>query len=333
MAHGAAGANLRVLPRWEQLLLGETPSMSTQLLLLAAAAVALLPSSVAAAACTSTSDCNLNGECTAGKCVCDAAWSGSADCAVMSFAKVEKAAGKAPGYYNATESSWGGFPIKGSDGKWNLIHAQMANHCPLGSWTSNSIVARSVSTTASPLGPYAFVEELLPPFAHNPTVRKAPDGTYFIFFIGGWHNQTVKTCNEDDSPVDNASAPPDNCTGGVTFDSPTSIRVGGDYRATNLHTGATAADCAASCCADQHCDAFSFNNGSSSAPPVCKHKNGGNKLQTHTCPCCAAHSTTPGCSSGALGRAPAPPAPPAPLAVGETAILLHPLFIPIAIPD
>ena len=61
----------------------------------------------------------------------------------------------------------------------------MANHCPLGSWTQNSIVARSVSTTASPLGPYAFAEELLPPFAHNPTVRKAPDGTYFIFFIGG----------------------------------------------------------------------------------------------------------------------------------------------------
>eukprot|EP01052_Picozoa_sp_SAG31_P047778 SAG31_NODE_9711_length_1238_cov_1.449517_2_plen_61_part_00 len=35
-----------------------------------------------------------------------------------------------------------------------------------------------------PEGPYSFAEELLPPFAHNPTVRKAEDGTYVIFFIG-----------------------------------------------------------------------------------------------------------------------------------------------------
>ena len=102
----------------------------------------------------------------------------------MSFATVAKAAGSAPGYYNATESSWGGFPIKDAEGKWSLIHAQMANHCPLGSWTSNSIVARSVSTSGKPEGPYSFAEELLPPFAHNPTVRKAEDGTYVIFFIG-----------------------------------------------------------------------------------------------------------------------------------------------------
>ena len=119
-----------------------------------------------------------------GACKCDAHFSGSADCAVMSFATVAKAAGSAPGYYNATESSWGGFPIKDAEGKWSLIHAQMANHCPLGSWTSNSIVARSVSTSGKPEGPYSFAEELLPPFAHNPTVRKAEDGTYVIFFIG-----------------------------------------------------------------------------------------------------------------------------------------------------
>ena len=106
-----------------------------------------------------------------------------------------------------TGYSWGGFPIKGPDGRWNLIHAQMKNHCescfrsdldtcecsvrtcyirfyplrsvhagPLGSWTSNSIVARSVSTTSEPEGPYVFAEELLPPFAHNPTIRQAEDG-------------------------------------------------------------------------------------------------------------------------------------------------------------
>jgi hypothetical protein len=44
-----------------------------------------------------------------------------------------------PGYYNSSESSWGGFPIKGDDGSYYLVHAQMANHCDLGSWTENSI--------------------------------------------------------------------------------------------------------------------------------------------------------------------------------------------------
>jgi hypothetical protein len=158
------------------------------MLLLAATLACVLAAAHAApdGGCTSSADCHLNGDCTAGKCVCDSAWSASPDCAVMSFAEVEKEAGKAPGYYNATEASWGGFPIKNSDGKWNLIHAQMANHCPLGSWTSNSIVARSVSTSGKPEGPYEFAEELLPPFAHNPTIRKAEDGTYVIFFIGGW---------------------------------------------------------------------------------------------------------------------------------------------------
>ena len=89
----------------------------------------------------------------------------------MSFAKVQKVAGKAPGYYNATESSWGGFPIKDAEGKWSLIHAQMANHCPLGSWTSNSIVARSVSTSGKPEGPYSFAEELLPPLQHSHLIK------------------------------------------------------------------------------------------------------------------------------------------------------------------
>ena len=37
-------------------------------------------------------------------------------------------------------------------GTWNLIHAQMAHHCPLGSWKTDSIVARSVSTTGNPEG-------------------------------------------------------------------------------------------------------------------------------------------------------------------------------------
>eukprot|EP01044_Picomonas_judraskeda_P015440 COSAG03_NODE_2588_length_2615_cov_7.356518_3_plen_412_part_00 len=268
----------------------------------------VLPAGGTPGACSTAMDCALNGDCVSGRCACDPAWSGAENCAVMSFAPVEKAPGKAPGYYNHTESSWGGFPIQGDDGKWNLIHAQMANHCPLGSWTSNSIVARSVSTTGSPDGPYAFAEELLPPFAHNPSVRKAPDGTYVIFFIGGWKTN-ASTCvgGEQVAAGSPASLSPadNNCTTAATIDPPNSIRVGGDYKSVTLSAGASIADCATSCCADPHCEAFSFNN-QTGAPPVCKHKAGSVQLKQHTCPCCAAGSSVPGCSSGKLSRTPAP---------------------------
>jgi hypothetical protein len=78
-------------------------------------------------------DCALNGDCVGGKCVCDPAWSGSAQCDVMAFEPLDKQ--NMPGYYNHTESSWGGFPIEGEDGKsFYLVHAQMANHCGLNTW-------------------------------------------------------------------------------------------------------------------------------------------------------------------------------------------------------
>ena len=46
-------------------------------LLLALALLTLLQAALAAAtACTSSLDCQLNGACTRGKCVCDKGWSG-----------------------------------------------------------------------------------------------------------------------------------------------------------------------------------------------------------------------------------------------------------------
>ena len=156
--------------------------------------------SPAGAACSTSLNCSLNGDCVHGECVCDPAWSAAADCSALSFQAVDKAAGAAPGYYNGTEASWGGNVVKGDDGKYHLIHAQFANHCGIysspqdGGWTNNSFVARSESTTGKPEGPYRFVEEIVPPFAHNPEIHRDVSGTFVVFFIGGW-NTTVGTCN------------------------------------------------------------------------------------------------------------------------------------------
>lgn len=160
-------------------------------------------------ACRSSLDCSLNGDCERGQCVCDPAWSASADCSALSFQPVAKTKGAAPGYYNDTEASWGGNIIKSDDGNYYLIHAQFAHHCGIysapqgGGWTNNSFVARSVSVTGRPEGPYRFQEEILPPFAHNPEIHRDADGTYVVFFIGGW-NTTVGTCNVTGTSITDA---------------------------------------------------------------------------------------------------------------------------------
>ena len=44
------------------------------------------------------------------------------------------------------------------------------------------------AVSASALGPFMKLpaprDVVLPTFAHNPTIRRHPDGTYLLFFIG-----------------------------------------------------------------------------------------------------------------------------------------------------
>lgn len=172
------------------------PAAACALACAAVAHAATAAAADAAASCTSALDCSLNGDCVASACVCDAAWAGSPNCDVMAFDPVDK--GAMPGYYNATEASWGGYPVSDSTGGYYLFHAQMAHHCPLGSWKSNSIVARSRSVSGEVQGPYAFDSLVQAPFAHNPTIRRAANGTYVIYFIGSWQTN-ASTCTSPDA--------------------------------------------------------------------------------------------------------------------------------------
>lgn len=237
-------------------------------------------------ACSSASDCFLNGDCENGLCVCDPAWNGSAVCNVMSFEELDK--DNMPGYvrmffvnlllakkvqedfcshacltlefgcryYNQSQASWGGFPIENDHGGFDLVHAQMANSCPLGSWKTNSIVGLSHSTTGNVEGPYEFAETILPHFAHNPTIRRAPNGTYVVFFIGSWQTE-AKECalptNNDVAVHVGFEGSDDACVANTTFDDPSQVREGQDYATFTLPMNATTKDCAASCCSDAKC--------------------------------------------------------------------------------
>ena len=162
-------------------------------------ALACVVSSAAAAhllcpgLCSTAMDCSLNGDCVDAHCVCDAAWSGHPSCDVLAFDTARQS--RSLGYQNASNySSWGGNAILGPDGRHHLFVAQFANQCQLGDWGSNSLIVRAVSDHG-PAGPFRWEQDIIMPFAHNPTVRALPGGAgYVLYMIGGTPSAHVKDC-------------------------------------------------------------------------------------------------------------------------------------------
>ena len=174
-----------------------------------AEASAARPSS--SAACASAGDCHLNGDCVGGACACDKGWRGSPSCGVLTLGAVDKA--HRPGISNVTGggyATWGASPIK-VGGKWRVFHAQMSQHCGIfQAWMTNSFIARSVSTSGDVGGPYQFEQVAVPEFAHNPQIRELADGSYAMFFIGGWPEVPCVCGHPDDGtkcPSQNNSSP------------------------------------------------------------------------------------------------------------------------------
>jgi len=144
--------------------------------------------------CDTDEDCQLNGKCINKSCQCYKGWT-SSDCSALNFLP----ATQTPAYRQVNTSSWGGSVINGTDGLWHLYVAEMAFHCGLNTWTTNSIIRHA--TSKFPQGPFSPADIVLTYFAHNPTITQAPDGTYTLFHIGcGFNN----------------SHPQTNCTNGTT---------------------------------------------------------------------------------------------------------------------
>ena len=142
--------------------------------------------------CGSARDCGLLGDCPAGRCVCDAGWIGPT-CSVPDLRPAPPPGRN--GLFSPTAHSWGGKPVLGHDGQWSLFAAEMTRGCPLGKFNNNSAIRRAVSP--HPGGPFAPAEIVFPPFAHNPTVTVAPDGTLLLFYIGAPEHREVD-CNGPD---------------------------------------------------------------------------------------------------------------------------------------
>jgi hypothetical protein len=113
--------------------------------------------------------------------VCGAGWRG-ASCGELAVA----AGSSLLGYHNLSAgvgASWGANALL-VGGVWHAFVAEMTHNCSLGDVGSNSRIIRATSA-AGPAGPYAFAEVVVAPYAHNPTVRVLPDGSFALFMIGG----------------------------------------------------------------------------------------------------------------------------------------------------
>jgi len=147
-------------------------------------------------ACNTDVDCNYNGVCTNGNCQCDYSWSGSA-CTTINF----KPVGPGGAYgFSPNVTSWGGNPVLVGN-TYHLLVTEIINHCGLCTWGSNSHVIHATSNNL--LGPYAYQNEALPVWSHNPQVvvdRSSGNPIYLLFHIGTADGGvTPKVCNGEDN--------------------------------------------------------------------------------------------------------------------------------------
>mmetsp|Transcript_71840 Transcript_71840/g.200500 ORF Transcript_71840/g.200500 Transcript_71840/m.200500 type:complete len:420 (-) Transcript_71840:172-1431(-) len=154
-----------------------TPIASLLIPLAASGAAAISLS--ASAGCKTAVDCSLGGKCVEGRCQCYPIWQGT-KCEVLAIGEASNASTN--GYRNPNGASWGGSAIRADDGSYHMFVSFISRDCGLNSWKFNSVIHHAVS--ANPDGPYSFKDEVLSEFAHNPTITRAPDGTYLLYHIG-----------------------------------------------------------------------------------------------------------------------------------------------------
>ena len=158
-----------------------------------------------AARCLSDDDCNLNGVCTAGECVCVSFW-GGADCGVVQF-KPANATTRGALLPAKNTSHWCAGVLSDANGTWHLYSALMANSCGLSTWQSNSVITHA--TAMSPEGPFTAETEIMGWFAHNPKPARAPDGTWLVFHIGcGGNEGTARNCTNGTTPRSSGAVSP-----------------------------------------------------------------------------------------------------------------------------
>ncbi|KAK8792941.1 hypothetical protein WA158_005105 [Blastocystis sp. Blastoise] len=133
---------------------------------------------IAFASCNNNEDCSYAGRCVNNTCICGKMFKGD-DCSMINFLPQDP--NRYAAFRSADNSSWCGSAIKGEDGLYHLFTSVMENHLDLDAWENHSTVVHAIST--DPQGPYTYKTMLRDVESHNPSIYRAPDGTYVLFYI------------------------------------------------------------------------------------------------------------------------------------------------------
>ena len=168
--------------------------LTVRTLSLLISAILVVFASTWAPTCQTDDDCNLNGICLPfiRTCKCDPGWA-SSDCAALNLRPAKRDSG-----FNTTSqgtSSWGSKIIHDlEDPKlFHLFLAEFTDDCGLDYWSPYSRIIRAESTTG-PAGPYAFAQEVVGAFAHNPAVIHSPAERKFLLYYIGCPQSLPETC-------------------------------------------------------------------------------------------------------------------------------------------
>ena len=189
----------------------------------------------AAAGCTTPSECQLNGLCVTGKCVCDSAWQG-ANCGSLVLPEPGSLAYGGP---DSNVTSWGGGPpvLDPETGKWVLFVTEIAEHCGLSEWQHQSTVV--MTTASTPEGPFVREKLVVPTQAHNPYYVFDPASkTHLIFHIGGGDNpessgNKFKHCKDGTTP--NGTTPNGSSTEALDLSATGTASPASEFSAPYLH--------------------------------------------------------------------------------------------------
>lgn len=138
--------------------------------------------------CKTEDDCGGAGDCVAGACECDAAWTGQT-CTTLALLPMDPD----NGIRRPEAGSWGGSVVQ--IGKLFHMFVSDFGDCTLDAWQAASRITHAVSTHAC--GPFKPMETVQTPFAHNPTVHQTSDKHFVIYHITGkGHAHKDADCKE-----------------------------------------------------------------------------------------------------------------------------------------
>eukprot|EP01052_Picozoa_sp_SAG31_P033935 SAG31_NODE_3898_length_3772_cov_2.045467_2_plen_426_part_00 len=105
-------------------------------------------------------------------------------------------------YRNASDWSWGGsiIHVEGDpyDLPFHMFVEVQSGGCGVSGWQSNGKVVHAASAT--PVGPYKWIDDALPVWHTGPHIMRAVDGTFLLWSMGTSNASLERVC-KDGSPV------------------------------------------------------------------------------------------------------------------------------------